>query len=878
MIGLRGLCIFLRNGLQCSPFRTEPRDGVESLCLHIPLHGSDSLLLGSIYRSPSSCLRDSTEKMCELLEQIHKSGSSHILITGDFNYPDIDWETSGCRLPRPDHPTNMFMDTLQDCFLFQHINKPTRFRLGTEPSLLDLVISNEEGMVDNVEYLPGLGSSDHLIIRFRVVCYTSPHGRVFKEKPALYKADYEVLRQQASEICWDQVQALELCQAYSFFLSNVHQLVDKYVPKSKPGRTKNLYMNREALRLRKRKRTHWAQYLRSKSPLDHAKYARMRNKLRKETRRLRKDFEIRLAEELKSNPKSFWRYVNTRMKTKPGIDVLEDDVGRAQSSPEKKAEILNNFFSSVFVDENLNVIPEPRQQQYTEVMPDVTISAAEVEAKLRSLNATGAPGPDGLHPRVLMELSPCVASPLSSIFTKSLELSELPESWRRATVIPVHKKGSRHLANNYRPISLTAIPCKIMESIIRDKIMQHLSSNQLLSPHQHGFRPSRSCSTQLLEVLDEWTQAVDRGVPMDAVYLDFQKAFDSVPHVRLIEKLKSYGISGQVLGWIRSFLEGRTQQVLVDGAYSSQTPVKSGVPQGSVLGPLMFLIYINDLPDSVLTSVKMFADDSKLYGPADSPDSRQLLQDDLHRLSRWSEQWQLPFNVSKCKVLHIGPRNPCSNYKMSGKDLECCEQERDLGIIVDGTLRFHSQASSAAAKANQLLGIIRRSFASLTASSLPLLYKTLIRPHLEFGNSVWGPMSRGDQKLVEKVQRRATKLVPELRTRPYKERLQELRLPSLTYRRLRGDMIVIYQILHRLLDVDQDMLQLSTTRHTRGHELKLDILRARTLPRRHFLSVRAAATWNGLPASVVSAPSLASFKSRIDTHWKDILYNSVFDD
>ena len=197
---------------------------------------------------------------------------------------------------------------------------------------------------------------------------------------------------------------------------------------------------------------------------------------------------------------------------------------------------------------------------------------------------------------------------------------------------------------------------------------------------------------------------------------------------------------------------------------------------------------------------------------------------------------------------------------MFGRCLASTKQGRDLGVLVDGSLRFHSQASSAAAKGNQLLGIVRRAFASLTKTSLPLLYKSLIRPHLEFRNCIWGPMSRGDQKLVEKVQRRATKLVSEIRSKPYREHLQDLKLPSLTYRRLCSDMILIYQILNGLVDVDQDLLQLSSIRHTRGHQYKMDILRARTLPRRHFFSVSAAGSWNSLPFTVVSAPSLATFK------------------
>ena len=499
-----------------------------------------------------------------------------------------------------------------------------------------------------------------------------------------------------------------------------------------------------------------------------------------------------------------------------------------------------------------------------------------MEIRVRSCTA-GAPGPDGLHPRSLKELAPRIASPLAHVFRKCLHSSAVPLEWRLATIIPVFKKGKRNQESNYRPISLTSVVCKVMVAIVKDKIMFHLQSNDLLSPHQHGFRPARSCTSQLLEVLDSWTQAIEEGKPVDAIYLDFSKAFDSVPHARLLTKIQAHGIEGMVLQWLMAFLADRTQRVLFEGALSDSSAVKSGVPQGSVLGPLLFLLYINDMPDQLRSTVKIFADDSKLFGSVATSQDREYIQEDLQKLGKWSLKWQLPFNVNKCKVLHLGSCNASADYTLLGQTLIVTEKEKDLGIMVDGTLNFHSQTATAVANANKLLGIVRRSFARLCKTTLPLLFKTLIRPHLEYGNCVWGPSSRGDQKQLEKVQRRATKLVPELREKPYSQRLRELSLPSLTYRRQRGDMITIYQIFHGSLDVQPGLLQLSRNKTTRGHHLKLHKPRVRTRARRNFLSVRAVNSWNSLPAHVVSAPSVNSFKSRLDSHWESKHFISVFD-
>ena len=872
---IRGLCIFIRDHLKCTPHPLFPVHFIETLFLSIRLKGNDTLTLGCVYRSPNSCPYASTAELCNLMK-LASGESSHMLIAGDFNYPGIDWETMSCQ-HAPDHPANQFLDALNDCFLHQHVRSPTRFRQGFQPSVLDLVITKEEGMVSNMKYLAGLGASDHILIEFLLVCYTSPCQNGIFQRPALYKADYNKLRQQAASFPWMDIQGLEIQKAYTVFVEHILYLVDNFVPKSKPKKSKNLYMNTAALRLRKKKRIAWSVYKRTLLPSDYGRYVKVRNQLRRMTRNLRKSFELKLVNELKLQPKAFWRYTNSRMKAKAGIDALKNDEGVLVSDSKGKADMLNGFFGSVFTREDLSALPVPDVQCNVEEMPEVVITKDEVQKKLETLNISGAPGPDGLHPRVLQELAPSIITPLTWLFNKSLELSVLPLQWRQATVIPIHKKGSRQSADNYRPISLTSVVCKMLESILRDKIMLHLKAFNLLSPHQHGFRPSRSCTTQLLEVMDNWTQAMENHESVDAIYLDFRKAFDSVPHARLVQKIKSYGLTGKLSSWIEAFLSNRTQQVLVEAERSDWCTVVSGVPQGSVLGPLLFILYINDLPNSLKTTVKIFADDSKLYGKADTVEDREQIQNDLNEVQQWSARWQLGFNVEKCKVLHVGHRNPGSDYTLFGKKLDVIEEEKDLGIIVDKNLKFHSQAASAASKANQILGVVRRSFANLTVQSLPMLYKSLVRPHIEYGNRIWGPMSIGDQKLIEKVQRRATKLVPEIRMKPYSQRLRDLNLPSLTYRRLRGDMILMYQMQHGLVEVDQDLLQLSTEGCTRGHQWKLSKPRATSLPRRNFFTVRTVNNWNSLPTNVISAESINSFKSRLDAHWKDIQFITIFD-
>ena len=232
---------------------------------------------------------------------------------------------------------------------------------------------------------------------------------------------------------------------------------------------------------------------------------------------------------------------------------------------------------------------------------------------MENLKIGKSPGPDGIHPRVLKELAKELKMPLFIIFRKSLDTGILPKVWKISNASPIFKKGSRHLAANYRPVSLMAVACKVMESLVKDAIITHMEKNKLIADQQHGFIAGRSCTTQLISTLEDWTKILDDGECVDAIYMDLKKAFDSVPHQRLLAKLKGYGIKGKLLKWIETFLNCRKHCVLVNGAASSWTEAVSGVPQGSVLGPILFILYINDLTNVVTCDMKIFADDTKIY-------------------------------------------------------------------------------------------------------------------------------------------------------------------------------------------------------------------------------------------------------------------------
>ena len=335
-------------------------------------------------------------------------------------------------------------------------------------------------------------------------------------------------------------------------------------------------------------------------------------------------------------------------------------------------------------------------------------------------------------------------------------------------------------------MSLTSVVCKCLERIIRAQIVEHLKRNRLLSDSQYGFRSGRSCVLQLLDVLEDWSLYVEENKSWDTVYLDLAKAFDKVSHQRLLKKVSSNGIKGNLLKWIESFLTDSQQYVTVKGHSSEWKDVLPGVPQGSVLGPLLFLLYVNDFPDVIKSVLKLFADDAKIY---QTTDKCNILQGDLSEGGSWADKWELKFHVDKCGVMHYGRTNDNHSYKMNSKTLKVVNEERDLGIIFQDDLKFNKHISTKVQKANSMLGLIIRSFDYLDKNSYIRLYKAMIRPQLEYGNAIWHPYLRKDIDSIEAVQKRFTKLIPGLRDLSYQDRLKHLKLPSLAHRRRRGDII-----------------------------------------------------------------------------------------
>ena len=345
-----------------------------------------------------------------------------------------------------------------------------------------------------------------------------------------------------------------------------------------------------------------------------------------------------ISDSLKTNPKQFWSFIKANKRENIGIPILRVN-DKPITNDREKANALNNQFTSVFTSERYP-IPVIDHSLYSSI-PPLDIGTNGIIKQLKNLNQNKATGPDELPARVLKETAEQIAPIITHIFQQSYNTGKLPNDWLQALVTPIHKKSLKSDPANYRPISLTCIICKVMEHIIVSNIWKHRHKHDIILHFQHGFQSGLSCESQLIETVHDWMTALDNKTQIDAILLDFAKAFDKVPHKRLLSKLTSYGITGNTHNWITSFLSNRKQRVSVNGALSDITDVTSGVPQGSVMGPILFLLYINDINENVQSSIRLFADDSIIYRKINSNIDHQILQTDLAELEKWSDKWQM---------------------------------------------------------------------------------------------------------------------------------------------------------------------------------------------------------------------------------------------
>jgi ribonucleases P/MRP protein subunit RPP40 len=826
----------------------------EYVCCRITTSSDNSLYIAVCYRSANLNIfpGDSNVEVRNLIKYLQKR---NFLLIGDFNYPDIDW-CGGQGLSRE---SQLFVDCLEDGFLTQHVTEKTRGN-----ACLDLVITKEPDVIDNMRVLGRLASSDHNMLLFDFIICTRNNDNI-RHFFDYNKADFDKIRDLASMLNWDSLLVGDAVSYWSQIKSELLRLEAENIQVKKNGgkSKKSLWVNHKVVAAVRAKHKKYAKYKDDKHPA-YVKASRFADLVVKSAK---KNFEEKLANNVKTDVKSFYAYVRSKCKNRARIGPVVNSVGVECSSDIDMCEAFNEYFSSVFTTEDLSNMPEPKLMYSgldRDELCDVNLTQGMIADKLASLRADKASGADNLSPRFLKEVQNEFSYPLLQLCKESLEEGIVPIDWKSANVCPIFKKGSKDQTSNYRPVSLTSQISKLFESILRDILVDHLEKNALLADSQHGFRRGRSCLSNVLVFLDKITRWVDEGNAVDAVYLDFAKAFDKVPHQRLLRKLRNHGVTGKLLRWISNWLTGRRQRVAIQGSLSDWKPVTSGVPQGSVLGPVLFLVYINDLDSDILNELLKFADDSKLYGRANDSSDHSSIQNDLNKLGRWAVKWQMTFNVEKCKVIHFGNKNKLHKYFLNGQALSDTDEETDLGVIITSDLKASSQCRNTYKKASRILGMINRTIRFKDRDILLSLYKSLVRPLLEYSTPAWSPHYIKDKELLERVQHRFTRMFYRLKSLKYEERLVELGIWSLEERRNRADLIEAFKIIKGLAGTSlQCLFDLRNESKTRGHSLKLAKHRCNLDLRKYFFSERVVDRWNALDEMCVGSLTINSFKNAL---------------
>ena len=543
------------------------------------------------------------------------------------------------------------------------------------------------------------------------------------------------------------------------------------------------------------------------------------------------------------------------VKDTQGIPPLKrkNEKGVAQSDLEKE---FNGQFTDVFSKHEHTQVP--LLDRSAPFMNDIAVSKDGVIKLLKDVNPSKALGPDELHPRVLKELATELGPVFAHLFQQSIDTDEIPKEWSLANICPFFKKSDWSLACNYCPVSLTCVPCKLFEHIVCSNFMALLDEYKLLSDRQHAFRKGHSCETQLTTVINDWAKILDNRGQVDTFILDFEKAFDTPPHELLKRKLFSYGIGGKTLKWIDSSLCFR-QRVVVNGLKSDWAPVLSGVPQGTVLGPLLFSLYINDISSDIESEIRLFADDCVCYREIKGEEDAMNLQRDIDRLGSWGRKWGMRFQPVKCNIMQLTRKRfkkIHASYSLERTNFENVESIKYLGVTIKSDLRWNTHVRNICTKANRTLGFLRRNLYFCPQEVKEAAYKGLVRPVLDYGSSVWDPPGVVLQEELESTQKRAVRFV----TGNYNDEtgsmtgiLGQLKWESLKKSRKDNRLILLYKGLKSKASVPTDD-QIPKTRRCRNqHSMVFQTPIANTDVYKGSFFPQTIRYWNALPDSLISS-------------------------
>ena len=721
-----GTAIYLHNSITAEESKIFSNTYCELACIYSK---EVNMVISGIYRPPSAPF-DKFDECLVALQQFISSieHTPELHIAGDFNLPFINWSTSlietGCNISLADRQAALaLLNFAEESLLQQVILEPTR-----NNNILDLEFSNNSDSIHSIA-VAKTELSDH-----DVVSCTLLHPELLlpsqtTERPVFspscpfadinfVSADWNAINTELHEVNWDAITDPSKDQdtAWKLFEDTIASICCKHAPShssniqassksSIPKPRRELLRKKHRLNARINAIKHSGRTPRSSTKLDNLNKERatiellMKNDIKHE--RLRQ--EIAAIGKMKINPKAFYSFAKKSTKFKSPVGPLADEDNNLQSDPTVMGNILQKQYQKAFSNPD-NVDAESVQlgEAPAEELSSILFTIDDVLTAIKETGKFSAPGPDQFPALVLRECKDALAPSIAKLWQLSFDTSNIADMFRSQSIIPIFKKGSKAVAANYRPVSLTSHLIKLCERMIRKEMVSFFEQNNMFNPNQHGFQSGKNCLTQLLHHIEDIMCDLNLDRNADVIYLDFSKAFDKVDHKILLKKLRSFGIKGKLHDWITSFLTGRKQHVIVDGVRSSIIDVISGVPQGTVLGPLLFLIYIDDIFSVVKHSkIKVFADDSKLHKDISSHVDRILLEEDLLSVVNWAEANNMELNEEKFQLLQHGKLPDWKQlYTLpSGQVLHGSDHVKDLGVYVDVNLNWRTHIAMKSSKA-----------------------------------------------------------------------------------------------------------------------------------------------------------------------------------
>lgn len=865
-----GVCVYIKDNVFSRRRSDLELPNIECIWVEVTVHHR-KFLLGTFYKPPNS-----PSQILSVIEDsislAFDSNINEVFITGDLNLDTLKNASN-----------QKISDICQQFSLDQIIVEPTHFTENSS-SIIDLVFTSNKNSI----LLSGVG--DPFLdqnIRYHCPVYfvLNFHKNVV---PAFYRhiwlfdrGDYESFSRDIRETDWETLKNNDIDIYASNITRRISELADKHIPNKrvKIRQSDPSWLTNDAKKLiRKRKRL-YKKFKRTNNITDFESYKRVRNNTTAEIRKLKQQQIDKLAAKLINNdigPRDWWKTLKQFIKPDQSSSVpplYKDDTVYTEEAD--KARLMNDFFVGQTELDETNAtlsfdIPRPGHS-----LNSVSTSPFEVESVLKSLKLGKATGPDAINNRVLKELSQPLSFPLSDLFNFSLTSGKVPLIWKEANVTPIFKKDDPSVVSNYRPISLLSAVGKVLEKIVHKHLFNFIRDNDILTTLQSGFIPGDSTVNQLVDIYNTFCQSLDQGKEVRAVFCDISKAFDRVWHRGLLYKLESVGISGSFLAWLMDYLKDRKQRVVLPGSASSWAPLKAGVPQGSILGPILFLIYINDIVDDIHSSIRLFADDTSLYIIVDNPvHAADELNADLAKIHSWATKWLVSFNPAKTDSMvlsrkHNKPLHPPLN--MNQHLINDVNFHKHLGLTFSKDCSWHDHIELVKAKAWLRINIMRRLKFQLDRKSLQTIFISFIRPLLEYANVVWDNCTQQQSNDLEKIQNEAARIVTgATKLASIQSLLSDTGWESLASRREKHKLILYYKMVNNMTPEYLSSLVPPTvgsiSRYNLRNETNLQTIPARS---QHYYNSFLPSTtriWNNLPEDTKNSLSVATFKNKLNNN------------